>query len=68
MNPASVNVPSAPGFPAYNPRMEGLWIGFGLFVAFMLILIKADLGSILTCLRELRDHLMPDDDEESGSV
>jgi len=34
--------------------MQGLWIGFGLFIAFMLILIEVRLGSILSVLRELR--------------
>jgi len=41
--------------------MQGLWIGFALFVAFMLILMDVRLSSILGTLRELRDHFISED-------
>jgi hypothetical protein len=36
----------------------GLWIGFGIFLAFMLILIEVQLHAIANLLRELRDHFI----------
>ena len=36
----------------------GLWIGFGIFLAFILILIEVQLHAILSLLRELRNHLV----------
>ncbi|MGA2001190.1 MAG: hypothetical protein ABSG52_14460 [Terriglobales bacterium] len=38
---------------------QGLWIAFGLFVAFMLILIEVQLYSIRGLLMEIRNCLPP---------
>ncbi len=37
---------------------SGAWIGFGIFLAFILILIEVQLHTIASLLREVRDHLL----------
>ena len=44
--------------------MQGVWIGLGIFIAFMLILAEIKLSGILALLRELRDHFISENHDD----
>lgn len=44
----------------------GWWVGFAVFLAYILIRIEIDLYSIRGILAELKNHFIPPDSDDDG--